>query len=138
MKNLLIIIFVMGYTCNTNAQRLKHKVSNNNNNTWKEIGEVKANYGGDHDAIFVQGPFDDFRKVKLKVSSADVNMQRMVITYDNGGKDEIPLKFVIREGETSRVIDLKGGKRSLRKIEFWFDTKGRFSGKARVTVFGRR
>ncbi len=65
-------------------------------------------------------------------------MQRMVITYDNGGKDEIPLKFVIREGETSRVIDLKGGKRSLRKIEFWFDTKGRFSGKARVTVFGRR
>ena len=93
MKNLLIIIFVIGYSCNTNAQRLKHKGSNNN--TWKEIGEVKANYSGDHDAIFVQGPFDDFRKVKLKVSSADVNMQRMVITYDNGGKDEIPLKFVI-------------------------------------------
>lgn len=135
MKKIFTTVILFAFMTNTYGQ-IKKKISTNTN--WKEIGEVKANYGADHDALFLEGPFDDFRKVKLRVSNSDVNMQRMVVTYDNGGKDEIPLKFVIRKGETSRVIDLKGGKRSLRKIEFWFDTKGLFSGKARVTVFGKR
>ncbi len=94
IKKILTTIILITFISNIHGQ-IKRKKINTNNNTWREIGEVKANYGGDHDALFVQGPFDDFRKVKLKVSSADVNMQRMVITYDNGGKDEIPLKFVI-------------------------------------------
>ncbi len=51
----------------------------------------------------------------------------MLITYDNGVKDQVTLKLAIREGEESR---------SIRKIEFWFDTKGRFSGKAIVIVYG--
>lgn len=135
MKKLLIIILAIGFSSHNYAQRLNTK---NNNNNWREIGEVKANYGGDHDAITVQGPFDDFRKLKLRVSSADVNMDRMLVTFDGGGRDEIPLRMVIEKGQESRVIDLKGGKRSIRRIEFWFDTKGRFSGKAKVKVYGRR
>jgi hypothetical protein len=121
---------------NAFGQINRNKVTTNNN--WREIGEVKAGYSGDQDAIFVNGPFDDFRKIKFRVSNAAVNMHRMVITYENGGKDEVPLKLVINKGDESRNIDLKGGKRRIRKIEFWFDTKGRFSGKARVTVYGRR
>lgn len=43
-----------------------------------------------------------------------------------------------REGE-SRAIDLQGvGKRSIPKIEFWYDTKGFLKGKANVTVFGMK
>jgi len=37
------------------------------------------------------------------------------------------------------VIDLRGaGKRSLRKVEFWYDTKGLLNGKADVTLFGMK
>ena len=42
------------------------------------------------------------------------------------------------DGE-SRVIDLQGvGKRSLRKVEFWYDTAGFLSGKADVMLFGMK
>lgn len=45
----------------------------------------------------------------------------------------------IRKGGESRAIDLKGaGKRSLRKIDFWYETKGVLQGKADVTVFGMK
>jgi hypothetical protein len=37
------------------------------------------------------------------------------------------------------VIDLRGvGQRSIRRIDFWYDTRGIARGKADVTVFGMK
>jgi hypothetical protein len=44
----------------------------------------------------------------------------------------------IPKGGESRVIDLKGEKRSIRTIEFWYDDKGFMNGKADVTVMGKK
>jgi hypothetical protein len=107
--------------------------------TWRLIGTVEADRRADHDAIFVRGPFDDFRKIKFKVTDAPLNLERMVVTYDNGVPDQIDVRQNIRQGGESRQIDLRGaGKRSIRKIEFWYDTKGLLKGKAKVTVFGMK
>jgi hypothetical protein len=107
--------------------------------SWRLIGTTQANFTADHDAIIVKGPFDDFRKVKFKVTDAPLNMMHLVITYDNGMPDKIEVRQNIQQGGESRVIDLKGaGKRSIRKIEFWYDTKGILRGKANVTLFGMK
>jgi len=106
---------------------------------WRLIGQTHADHGADHDAIIVKGPFDNFRKIKFKVTDAPLNMQHMVVTYDNGAPDRIEVRQEIPQGGESRVIDLRGiGKRSIRKIEFWYDTKGFLKGKANVTVFGMK
>jgi hypothetical protein len=34
------------------------------------------------------------------------------------------------------VIDLEGGRRSIRRIDFWYDTQGLLNGRANVTIFG--
>jgi hypothetical protein len=107
--------------------------------TWRLIGQTHADHGADHDTIVVQGPYDNFRKIKFKVTDAPLNMQRMVVTYDNGAPDNIDIRQNIAQGGESRVIDLRGvGKRSLRRIDFWYDTKGFLKGKADVTVFGMK
>jgi hypothetical protein len=107
--------------------------------TWKLIGQTHADHAADHDTIIVQGPFDNFRKIKFKVTDAPLNMQRMVVTYDNGAPDNIDIRQNIPQGGESRAIDLRGvGKRSLRRIDFWYDTKGFLKGKADVTVFGMK
>ena len=106
---------------------------------WKLIGQTHADHGADHDAIVVQGPFDNFRRIKFRVTDAPLNMQRMVVVYDNGQPDNIDIRQNIPKGGESRVIDLKGiGKRSVRRIDFWYDTHGLLSGKADVTVFGMK
>ena len=85
----------------------------------------------------MQGPFDDFRRIKFKVTDAPLNMERMVVTYDKGAPEQITVRQNIPKGGESRVIDLRGvGKRSIRKIAFWYDTKGLLNGQADVTVFG--
>ena len=106
---------------------------------WKLIGQTHADHGADHDGIVVKGPFDNFRRIKFKVTDAPLNMMHMVVTYDNGAPDRIDVRQNIPRGGESRVIDLKGiGKRSVGRIDFWYDTKGFLNGKADVTVFGMK
>jgi hypothetical protein len=63
----------------------------------------------------------------------------MVVTYDNGQPDKIDVRQNIAQGGESRAIDLKGvGQRSLRRVDFWYDTKGFLKGKADVTLFGMK
>jgi hypothetical protein len=107
--------------------------------SWRLIGQTHADHGADHDTIIVKGPYDNFRKVKFKVTDAGLNMQHMLVTYDNGAPDRLDVRENIAQGGESRAIDLRGvGKRSLRKVEFWYDTKGFLKGKADVTLFGMK
>jgi len=107
--------------------------------SWRLIGQTHANHTADHDVIVVKGPYDNFRKIKFKVTDAPLNMHYMLVTYDNGQPDRIDVRQNIPKGGESRAIDLKGvGTRSLRKVEFWYDTKGLLNGKADVTLFGMK
>jgi len=106
---------------------------------WRLIGQVTANFSADHDVIVVQGPFDNFRRIKFKVTDAPVRIMRLVVTYDNGEPDRLDVRERIDRGGESRAIDLRGaGKRSLRKVELWYETAGVGHGKADVTLFGMR
>ena len=73
------------------------------------------------------------------MTDASVNIKRLVVTYDNGEPDCLDVREHIEKGGESRAIDLRGaGKRSLRKVEFWYDTAGVFRGRADVTLFGMK
>lgn len=106
---------------------------------WRLLGQVTANFMADHDVIVVRGPYDNFRRIKLKVTDAPVNIKHLVVTYDNGAPDQVDVRQRIEKGGESRAIDLRGaGRRSLRKVELWYDTAGRFQGRADVTLFGMK
>jgi hypothetical protein len=107
--------------------------------SWRVIGTTEAGFKADHDGIVVRGPFDDFRRIKFKVTGAPLNLQRLVVTYESGVPAPIDVRHSIPEGGESRQIDLPGsGKRRIRRIDFWYDTKGFLKGKAHVTVFGMK
>lgn len=110
-----------------------------NTGSWRILGTVQANHNADHDVIYIKGPYDFFRRIKFKVTDSPLNMFRMVVRYDDGGLPEnIETRLEIPKGGESRIIDLNGGKRKLKSIEFWYDTKGIFNGKADVTLFGMK
>ncbi len=106
--------------------------------SWEKLGKVTATHGADHDKIKVEGRNDDFRKLKFKVSDSPLNMHKVVVTYDSGAPESLDVRENIAKDSETRDIDLKGGKRSIRTIEFWYDTKGLLNGKADVTAYGQR
>ena len=115
-----------------------HMDDSHQDSGWVKLGKVTATHSADHDRIKVEGRNDDFRKLKFKVSDSPLNMRKIVVTYDNGAPETLEVRQDIPKGGETRDIDLQGGKRSIRTIEFWYDTKGLLNGKADVTAFGKR
>ena len=101
---------------------------------WKFIADKQVGFAVDHDVILFGDLKDDFRQLKLKVTDGPLKVYDMKVHFDNGSVQDVSLRTHIPQGGESRVIDLDGGLRHLRKIEFWYETKGFLRGKARVAV----
>jgi hypothetical protein len=105
--------------------------------TWCSLGKITAGRDRDHDTIVIKGSNDEFRALKFKVKDSPINIYRMVVNYDNGSREDINTRNEIPKGGESRNIDLRGsGKRSLKKVEFWYEYTGLLNGKADVKLFG--
>jgi hypothetical protein len=106
--------------------------------TWVHVGKTKADFSTDHDTIDIHGN-DTFRKLRFKVTDAPLNLQRLVVTYDNGNPDTIAFAQSIPKGGMSRDIDLPGsGARNVRRVDFYYDTQGKGQGKSEVELEGQR
>ncbi len=111
--------------------------SNLDGGKWVKLGSKKIDFKLDKDILKVGANNGKFTKLKIVVTNGKLNMHRMVVHYKNNTKEEIALRHNFAKGSDSRVIDLKGKKRIIKKIVFWFDTKNKSTNKATLTVFGR-
>lgn len=105
---------------------------------WERLGTRVVNYTIDKDDIHVGAKEGGYTKLKVVVTRGDLNMHKMVVFYANGEKDEIQLRHDFKQGSGSRILDLNGGKRLIKDIRFFYDTKISAQSKAKVTVFGRK
>jgi len=105
---------------------------------WERIGSKKVNFKLDRDVIPVGLEDGRFTKLKVLVTRGGLNMHKMVVHYGNGAKDQIALRHNFGKKSTSRVIDLKGNKRYIKKITFIYDTKNYSKQRAKLHVFGKK
>ena len=109
----------------------------NNARPWELLGARKVNYALDHDEILVTRAEGLFTGLQLKVKRGPVNMHRIVVHFGNGEKEEFELRENFRAGSESRVIDLPGNKRVIKKVDFLYDTKNLANRKGVVELWGR-
>jgi hypothetical protein len=137
MRTFSLILFCLAVLGSARGQAVISQPRAGNVGAWRLLGSVQARFTADHDVIYVAGPYDYFRRVKFKVTDAPLNLVRMIVRYDDGGAPEnIDVRYNIPQGGESRVIDLRGGRRKLKSVEFWYDTQGILNGRADVTLFG--
>ena len=109
----------------------------NINQQWIKIGERKVSFIADHDVINVTGN-DNFSQLKFKVKDGPVHFLDVDVHFENGDKFDVSIKQRIPINGETRVIDLPGGSRNIKKIEFWYETKGLRKGRGTVEVWGKR
>jgi hypothetical protein len=64
-------------------------------------------------------------------------MHSMVVTFANNETFRPKLRHRFDEGSTSRVFDLPGDRRGIKRIDFDYRSVGRQKEKATVAVYGR-
>ncbi len=105
---------------------------------WVKLGERRVSKIADHDVIMVTAMKGTFRKLRLKITRSPIHVTNIKVVYANGTSENHVINKRINKGRFSRVLDLKGNKRIIKKIVFNYRTKLLARGKAKITVYGRR
>jgi len=105
-------------------------------NKWDLLGTRGVKWTLDHDEILVTASEGKFDALKVKILHGNLNMKKMVVHFKNGGKQEIELRNNFKAGSESRVINLTGDDRIIRKVDFWYETKNH-SKKSIVQLWGK-
>ncbi|HLP93249.1 MAG TPA: hypothetical protein VK168_04395 [Saprospiraceae bacterium] len=104
---------------------------------WELLGSRKIDYKVDRDEILVTRAEGVFSAIQIRVKRSPINMHKLAVHYGNGDVEEIDLRQSFRAGSVSRVIDLPGNKRIIRKVVMWYDTKNLAAGKGVVELWGK-
>ena len=105
---------------------------------WELLGTRPVTDRIDHDVIEVTAAKGTFRRLQVHVEGRAVQFRDMKIHFANGGTQDVGLREVIPAGGESRIIDVEGpGDRTIRTIEFRYDTQSLGGKKAVVKVFGK-
>lgn len=134
MKNLLLkaltlITLFIGIATINNTQAQSKK--------WEQLGSKEVNFGLDKDEILVTASEGIFKSVMLKVKKAPINMYKMTLVFGDGSEQNVELKNNFRAGSQSRIIDLEGNNRVIRKVVLLYDTKNYKRRKATVELWGK-
>lgn len=110
---------------------------------WEHLGVRPVDSRRDHDAILA-GRQGAFRAVRLDVEGGNLEMFNVKITFANGETFSPATRLLFSAGTMSRVIDLPGDARVIRRIDFFYRSVGGPLGagatptKATVHVYARR
>jgi hypothetical protein len=133
MKKVIMgVLVAIGFA----AQAQKPAVVSDNEPGWKHIGEVTASFKTTNESIVVLGA-DEFQAIKLKVTEAPIQIDRIQVFYESGQMEELDVKSQLKEGAETRVINLSNPKRDIEKVAFTYRTLPNSTGeKADVELWG--
>jgi hypothetical protein len=106
---------------------------------WTLLGSSKVHGAGvDHDEIIVTAARGDFSAIKLLVQNEGVEFERVVVHFANGTQTEMAIRDFIPAGGETRVLDLPGRDRIIRKVDFFYKSNPATKLKGKVVLYGRR
>lgn len=87
-------------------------------NGFNYLGERTVNGGLDHDVIHVGRQDGKFHEIMVVAERAPVEIYDLVVTFGNGERYEPHTRLVFGPDSTSRNIDLPGGGRFIKRVDF--------------------
>ena len=103
--------------------------------TWNELGYKSVGFLIDRDRVNVNSE-EFYRALRLRSTGLDIEMLDMNVRFANGQTDSYRVNAIIRSGERSRPIDLRGERRRISSIEFIYRSLGLSTQKTRLCVDG--
>lgn len=85
---------------------------------WTKLGERWVDGKVDRDAIHVGAREGRFRRVTLKVEHSALELFDVKFVFGDGSEFSPPTRLVFDKDTRTRVVDLPGGARLIRRVEF--------------------
>ena len=105
---------------------------------WKILGQSTVKEGLERDEIRVNEKKGTFSQLKFKVKRAPVEMTKMVVMFEKGGKQVLWPKKNFEAGSWSKVFNIEGGKKAIKKVVFYYSKKNPEDEESVVELWGRQ
>ena len=104
---------------------------------WIHLGDKHVDGNSDHDKISLGSSEGTFRQLQIRVDDAPVNFKRVVVHFGNGGDEELQFREIINAGGSTRPLNLRGRRRVIKSVEFWYEKANWGSNRPTVRLYGR-
>ena len=105
---------------------------------WHFLGERVVNDRAEFDTIHVGKDKGRFRRLKLGVEDAPVEIKRITVHFANGEKQVVERNILVGEDHRSPTLDLDGGRRKISKVVFYYEARSPGWERATVRLYGGR
>ena len=85
---------------------------------WNKLGERWVDGTHDRDVIPVGARQGAYRRIMIVVENSALEMQDVVVRFDDGTAFSPPTRHVFAANTRSHVIDLPGTRRNIHSVEF--------------------
>jgi hypothetical protein len=123
---LAVLLLLIGSASALKAQR-----------EWNHLGDKHVDGNSDHDKISLGSSEGRFRQLQIRVEDAPVSFKRVVVHFGNGTDEELQFREVINAGGSTRAMDLRGRRRVIKSVEFWYEKVNEGSKRPTVRLYGR-
>ena len=121
MKKKILVMLVAIASIGYAASAQQTAVETNDKPGWHKIAETTADLKADKDEVMVVGK-DHFKSIKLKVTDVPVEIRDLTVYYENDTKQDVSVSHLLQAGGETRVIDLDGKDRAIKKIVLMYKT----------------
>ena len=132
MKKILFLIIFAGLSF-TGLHAQKKQDYN-----WQKIGEKTVAFTTNKDAITIAAT-DNFKALQIKTADAPVHIDNLVVVYESGDPENIPVRFDFKANSESRAINLSGAKNKIKEIDVVYRIVPNWKGdKAQIEIWGSK
>ena len=114
------------------AQRRDRDRDRDRDSDWVDLGCQTVSFRADRDVLRVGRRDGRFGAIRLHARGGDVEMLDLKVVYSNGQPDDIQVRRILRRGERTNALDLRGGERSIDRVEMVYRAAANFRGREAV------
>lgn len=133
--SLLAFIFILG---SSSFLRMKTDISENSNlGGWVKLGTQTVSPGANYDELHITEATESFNRLKIKVLKAPVYIRNIHVVYEDNTSEGHIIKRNFKKGEASRILDLVGYERIIKKIIFNYSRRNSGPRQAHLDVLAK-
>ena len=139
MKKVALMLFLATSAISGRIMAQQPAVVISDKTGWHKIAETKVNFEKESDEVAVLIS-DKFAGLAFHITDATIELFDLEITFEDGAKKTVKVGDHIKTaGGWSRIIDLPGSEKAIKKIAFTYKTvKNAANEKAHVEIWGKK
>ena len=91
----------------------------------------------DHDEIVVTASEGVYSAIQLRIMKAPIHLLNINIIFGNGDNENVVFDKMFAAGSETRVIDLPGNKRIIKKVNLNYKSAPTQKGRVVISLWGR-